>query len=430
PHQAAGDGSYVARVEVVITGIGTLCPLGIGRQAVEQSIRAGRSGIGPITTFDATGLPVRIAGQIKDFDAKQYVQPRKSLKVMARDSQLGVAASFLACEDGGIVPGTVAPERFGIVLGADTIGSTLDTSEPSYRQCMVDGQFHFERWAREGAAASFPLNFLKVLPNMIASHISIAHDARGPNNTIHHGELSSLQAVCEAVSVIQRGVADVMLAGGASSQMNPFDWVRECLTGRLSPSEEPAEQVLKPFDLRRSGQVHAEGATVLVLERREHAARRGATPIATIAGQAMVFNRVSAGHERDAMVRAMAGALAVAGLAAGDIGHVNAHGLSTHRDDPTEAAAIRAVFGPVPTTAPKSFFGNLRAASGTTEMIASLLAIREGRVPVTLNYRSPDPACPVNVVAAEPLEGTCRTALTLNATRAGQATAIVLTDPN
>jgi 3-oxoacyl-[acyl-carrier-protein] synthase II len=421
----------VSRAEVVITGIGTLCPLGIGRQAVEQALRSARSGIGPITSFDATGLPVRIAGEVKNFDPKQFVKPRKNLKVMSRDSQLGVAASVLACQDAGIAPGTVAPERFGIVLGADSIGSTLDTSEPSYRACIVDGVFRFERWAKEGAAASFPLNFLKVLPNMIASHISIAHDARGPNNTIHHGELSALQAISEATSAIQRGIADVMLAGGASSQMNPFDWVRHCLMGQLSPSDEPPELVLKPFDVHRSGQVHSEGATILVLERKEHAESRGAVPVARIAGQATVF---TSNHKhrssRDALIRAMSGALADAGLHADDVGHVNAHGLSTHKDDPIEAAAIQAVFEQVATTAPKSYFGNLRAAAGATEMIASLLAIREGKVPVTLNYERPDPECPLNVVAHTPLEGAPKTALAVNATRSGQATAIVLSDPN
>jgi 3-oxoacyl-[acyl-carrier-protein] synthase II len=421
----------VSRAEVVITGIGTLCPLGIGRQAVEESLRRGRSGIGPITSFDASGLPVRIAGEVKGFDPKQYVKPRKNLKVMARDSQLGVAASVLACQDAAISLGSVDPDRFGVVLGADSIGSTLDASEPSYRECLVDGAFRFERWAKEGVAASFPLNFLKVLPNMIASHISIAHDARGPNNTIHHGELSSLQALSEATSVIQRGVADVMLAGGASSQMNPYDWVRHCLISKLSPSDESPEGVLMPFDARRSGQVHSEGATVLVLERLEHAVSRGATPIARIAGQATVFNsQGNCDSDRHSLIRAMTRALADAGLRADGVGHVNANGLSTPGDDPIEARAIQAVLGNVPTTAPKSYFGNQGAATGATEILASLLAIRDGVIPFTLNYERPDPECDVNVVAGEPLEGTPRTAVVVNTTDAGQATAIVLAVSN
>ena len=428
---AASDDCLVSRAEVVITGVGTLCPLGIGRQDVEECLRTGRSGIGPITSFDVAGLPVRIAGEVNDFDPKRFVKPRKNLKVMARDSQLGVAASVLACQDAAIAIGDVDPERFGVVLGADSIGSTLDASEASYRECLVDGEFRFERWAKEGAAASFPLNFLKVLPNMIASHISIAHDARGPNNTIHHGELSSLQALSEATNVIQRGIADVMLAGGASSQMNPYDWVRHCLISKLSPSDEPPKDVMKPFDLRRSGQVHAEGATVLVLERKEHALSRGVAPIAQITGQATVH---CAGEKGQAgcmsLTRAMASALGDAALSVDDIGHVNAHGLSTPTDDPIEAKAIRAVLANVPTTAPKSYFGNLGAAAGATEILASLLAIRDGVIPVTLNYERPDPECNINVVAREPLNGMPRNAIVINATPVGQATAMVLSASN
>lgn len=421
----------MSRPEVVITGIGTLCPLGIGRTAVEEGLRSGRSGVGPITFFDASGLPVRIAGEVKDFDAKEFVKPRKNLKVMARDSQLGVAASVLACEDAGVSRGDVDPERFGVVLGADSIGSTLEASEASYRECIVDGVFQFDRWAKEGAAASFPLNFLKVLPNMIASHISIAHDARGPNNTIHHGNLSSVLALAEATNVIQRGVADVMLAGGASSQMNPFDWLRHSLIGKLSPSDDPPESVMKPFDSRRSGQVHAEGATVFVLERKEHAVARGADPIAKIAGHATVFNRTGRCEcDHRPIIRAMAGALADAGMAPGSIGHVNAQGLSTPTDDVAEAKAIREVLEDVPTTAAKSYFGNLGAASGATEILVSLAAIRDGMIPFTLNYEHPDPACNIRVVAREPLQGRPGTALKINATGSGQATAIVLSTPN
>jgi 3-oxoacyl-[acyl-carrier-protein] synthase II len=398
---------------------------------VEESLRAGRSGIAPITMFDPTGLPVRIGGEVKGFEPKQFVKPRKNLKIMARDSQLGVAASVLACRDAGIEVGGVAPDRFGVVLGADSIGSTLDASEASYRECIVDGTFRFERWALEGAAASFPLNFLKVLPNMIASHISIASDARGPNNTVHHGELSSLLALCEAAGVIQRGAADVMLAGGASSQMNPFDWVRHCLMGRLSPSDEVPERVMKPFDADRSGQVHSEGATVLVLERREHASRRGAAPIARIAGWNTVFSMNSKRETTGrALIRALAGAVDDAGLTPAAIGHLNANGLSTPTDDPIEAAAIRTVLAAVPVTAPKSYFGNLGAAAGSTEMLASLLALRDGVLPHTLNYQRPDPNCDVNVVRDTALEGGSPNALVVNATRGGQATAVVLSEPS
>lgn len=133
----------MTRPDVVITGVGTLSPLGIGREAFSALLRAGRSGIGPITLFDSSGLPVRIAGEVKDFEPKGYVTPRKSLKLMARDCQLGVAASVLACADARVRPGSVAPDRFGVVLGADSIGSTLAISEEPYRRCLVEGQFRY-----------------------------------------------------------------------------------------------------------------------------------------------------------------------------------------------------------------------------------------------------------------------------------------------
>ena len=391
-----------------------MCPLGIGREATEESLRLGRSAIGPITSFDPAGLPRpdRRRGQgFRSGSIRQAAEEPQGhgARFATRRRRVGSGLPRRRDRARRCDPGTV----WVVVLGADSIGSTLATSEPSYRECLVDGVFRFERWADEGAAAAFPLNFLKVLPNMIASHISIAHDARGPNNTMHHGELSSLHALSEATSVIQRGAADVMLAGGASSQMNPFDWVRHCLISKLSPSQEPPHLVLKPFDLRRSGQVHSEGATVLVLERLEHALSRGAVPIAKITGQATAFaGDVPCRLSRESLIRAMTGALHDAGLRPCDVGHVNANGLSTANDDAVEAGAILAVLGDVPTIAPKSYFGNLGAATGTTEILATLLAIRDGAVPITLNYEHPDPACPVNVVAGEPLrrsapDGSC-----------------------
>ena len=201
-----------------------------------------------------------LVGEVRDFDPKKFVANRKSLKVMSRDAQLGVAAAALACRDAGIVTGKVDPERFGVVFGADGICSPIEESETTYGVCLVDGQFAFERWGIEGMSASFPLGFLRVLPNMVASHVSIAQDARGPNNTIHEGEISSLLAVIEAASVIQRGMADVMLAGGASSQLHPLDFVRRLLLGRVSPRFEDPAAVVRPFDALRDGYVWSEGA--------------------------------------------------------------------------------------------------------------------------------------------------------------------------
>ena len=417
--------------DVVITGVGVVSPIGIGKEQAWDSFCAGRSGIRRLSLRDASASPIRIGGEVRDFDPRAQSVPRKSLKVMARDSQFGVAASILACEDAAIGPGGLDPERFGVILGADRICSSLEHSEPPYRACMVDGHFDFGRWGSEGMAVTFPLSFLRVLPNMIASHISIVHDARGPNNTIHHAEVSSLLAVSEAAQVIQRGMADVMIAGGASSQTNPYDWIRHAGYGRLSPRDDDPAAAMRPFDADRSGEVRGEGAAAFILESRRHAAARGAAMLARVVSWAAAFEpRADQPLAGAAIRRAMRLALDRAGLLPQSVGHVNAHGLSTREDDAVEARAIRDVLGDAPVTAPKSYFGNLGAAAGAVEMVASVLAMSGGPVPATLNYCCPDPACPVRVIAGEPLAGGVATSVLLNWTPLGQAAAVVLAGPD
>ena len=417
--------------EVVVTGVGIVSPIGIGREAFWKSLCQGRSGVGTIERFDPSGLPIRLAAEVRDFDAKRYVAQRKQLKVMCRDAQLGVAAAGLACRDAGLGPGQIDPERFGVVLGADRICTALDDSEPSYRACLVDGRFDFSRWWGKGAAASFPLNFLKVLPNMIASHVSIAEDARGPNNTIHQAEASGLLAVAEAASVIRRGAADVMLAGGASSQLNPFDCVRQCVLGRLSRRQDDPAAAMRPFDADRDGQVFGEGAAVFVLESRRHADARGAQILAACGPRPRPATEEK-GTGSGSLRRAMQLALTQADLPAQRLGHVNAHGLSTPEDDAIEAQAIADVAPNVPVIAPKSYFGNLGAAAGTMEMAVSLLAFGARLVPPTLNYRRPDPRCPIRVIhdGPMPLGDSESSALLINRTAAGQAVAVVLAGPS
>ena len=279
--------------EVVITGMGIISPIGIGREAFWDALLAGRCGIGPVTQTDLSGMPPQLFGEVRNFEAKAFVANRKSLKVMSRDAQLGVAASTLACRDAGIGPGKIDPERFGVVLGADQICSPIQESETTYGACITGGRFDFQLWGTRGMAASFPLGFLRVLPNMVASHVSIAQDARGPNNTIHEGEISSLLAVSEAASVIQRGMADVMLAGGASAQIHPLDFLRRLVMGNLSPRHEDPASVVRPFDALRDGFVGSEGAAVLVLETREHAESRKAKILARVKGWGAAFEAVN-----------------------------------------------------------------------------------------------------------------------------------------
>ncbi len=350
----------------MITGIGAATPIGVGKECVWDHFCAGASGVAPIRLSSCEGLPARIAGEVKDFDPRAYVKRRKALKVMIRDSQLGIAAAALACRDAGAEDGAVDPQRFGVVLGADRICSSLVDSDLIYRPCMVNGRFDFSRWGTQGMASGFPLCFLKVLPNMIACHISINQDARGPNNTIHQCDTSSLQAVIEAARVIQRGMADVMIAGGASSTMNPFDWAARGVGGRLSPRSGPPPEVMRPFDALRDGEVAAEGAAVFLLESSRHAQARKARILARILGGASAAEprlAPAAGPAGTGLQRAMRLAMAEAGLGPEQIGHVNAQGASLALEDRIEARAIHACLPDVPVTAPRSYFGNAGAAA-------------------------------------------------------------------
>jgi len=410
-----------------ITGIGIVSPIGIGKAACWESVEAGRSGVRRISLFDPRGLPVQIAGEISDFDPKPFLYNRKALKVMARDTQLGVAAAKLAWEDAGLRPGMVSPERVGVVLGADRICNPVPESEAAYRNCMVDGRFDFSRWGTWGLQASYPLSFLRVLPNMIASHISIAHDARGPNNTIHQGEVSSLLALEEAVRVLQRGWADVVLAGGASSTMDPYDWVRHCTLGGLSQRQEDPAAACRPFDADRDGQVRGEGAAILVLERVSQAVARGATILGRILSIASAAEGYRPGQlaEGKALRRVIVQTLQEAELSPQALGHVNAHGLSTQEEDRLEAQILQDILPGIPVTAPKSFFGNLGAASGAVELALSVLGLVRGVVPPTLNYQKPDPTCPVRVVHGGPWAST-GPVLAITWNRSGQAAALLV----
>ncbi len=414
-------------LDVVITGLGIVSPIGIGPDAFWASLCAGRSGVGPLAAVDTAGLRVRFGAEIADFDPKQYVKPRKSLKVMSREIQLGFAAADRAVQHAGLTPGAVEPDRYGVSFGADLMPCDPEEIAAAYRRCIVDGKFEFARWGAQALPEIYPLWMLKYLPNMPGCHIAIAQDARGPNNSITLGEVSSLLAVGEACRVIQREDADVIIAGGTGSRVTPTALVRNSGADLSGRGDDPA-RASRPFDAQRDGMVNGEGAAAFVLESRRHAEARGAKILARILGFANTFEPRNNGRlpQGTAIRRAMTGSLAAAELTAADVGHVNAHGISTIAEDRLEAQAIRDVLGDVPVTAPKSFFGNLGAGSGVVEMVASVLGLAAGEVPVTLNYEHPDPACPVNVVHGEPLRTTSPTALVMNHALMGQAVALVL----
>jgi 3-oxoacyl-[acyl-carrier-protein] synthase II len=413
--------------EIVITGVGVVSPIGIGCDAFWQALATGTSGIRPVDLFDASSLRVRFGGQIPDFDPKQFVRPRKSLKVMSREIQLGFAAADLAIADAGIGEGIVEPDRFGVVFGNDMIYADLEDLEQTYRRSSHHGQFDFHLWSEAIQEELHPLWLLKHLPNMTASHVAIAHDARGPNNSIVLGDVSGLLAIAEAASVIRRGWADVMLAGGTGCRLHPTALVARG-DAMLSHRADDFQAACRPFDRDRDGMVNGEGAGVIVLEAREHAVARGATIRGVLTATAA---RCEPRARRDGLTgsslrQAIRAVCEAAGMSPKDVGHVNAHGVGIIEMDRAEASAIAAELGDVPVTAPKSFFGHMGAGGGVVELAASILGLARGLVPPTLNYHEPDPTCPVNVVHGGPLAGRPPTAVKVNVCSTGQAVAVAI----
>jgi 3-oxoacyl-[acyl-carrier-protein] synthase II len=419
----------VAEREVVITGLGIVSPIGVGREAVWNAIIARRSGVRMQPALEAAGWIAPFGGEISNFDPKELIQPRKSIKVMSRDIQLASAAAEIAWQEAGLADATIDPERFGVVGAAGVMYCDLEELRIPFLEWIKAEDFDIHRWSRSAMGELYPLWMLKYLPNMPACHIGIRYDARGPNNTIAEGDVSSLLALSEAADVIRRDHADVMIVGGTGSRISLSDmmWHRGARLARMNGRVDPAE-ICRPFDAERSGMVGGEGSAQIVLESREHAERRGAKILATVAGFA-TRTEAAAVHQHptgDAIRRSILAALASAGLKPSDIGHVNAHGISTREDDPIEARAIHDTLGDVPVTATKSYFGNLGQGSGMVELAVSLMALEQGVVPPTLNYETPDPECPVNVVTE--LTDTDKQAFVkLNHNVTGQAAAVVIT---
>jgi 3-oxoacyl-[acyl-carrier-protein] synthase II len=414
--------------EVVITGIGIVSPIGIGRDAFWAALDEGRSGIAEYPPLaPARDVPYRLAGLYKDFDAKQYVQPRKTIKVMCREIQSAYAAAMIAMQDASLGKDQFDPQRMGVVLGSEMFYGDMEELLDTYRASVHDGVFQANEWNPNAMKNLFPLWMLKYLPNMPACHIGIVNDARGPNNTIVQAGTSSLLAIQEAAMCIERGHADVMITGGSGARITfggaPFrGW------SHLSLWQGPAEEAVKPFDRRRDGGVLGEGAGLMTLELREHAERRGATILARIAGWSSRNEPGTRGHTitGSAIRNSISAALKSAGMQPSDIGHVNANAGGWIDHDRVEAQAIRAELGDVPVTAPKSYFGDLGGSTGAVELFASLLAFEHGRVPRTLNYQEPDPECPVNVIHGASLPVEQKTALVLSQNENGGAAALVL----
>ena len=409
--------------EVVITGVGVVTPCGIGVEAFWKALLDGQSGIDTLEFAADTDLPVKIGGEIRGFNPREFIAARKRLKLMCREMQTGYTAANLAMKDAGLDDSSVEPERLGVVFGGEIYYDPVETAADAYRACMVDGEMKFERWGDASASNLYPLYMLRTLPNICTCHIAIDHDARGPCNTIVSDEVSGLLAVFEGMRLIQRGVADVVIAGASGTRINALRLAKhDCKV--VSHQDAAPQSASRPFDAQRDGAVLGEGAGAVVLESRSHARRRDAAVRARLLASHSCYQRN--GGRVQGIRRSIAETLARAEVRADDIGHVNAHGSSMVDADRIEAQAIRECLGRTPVTAPKSYFGSLGAGSGAVELAVSVMAVSEGLVPATLNYEHPDPSCPVNVIRSEPMEVGRRTAVVLNQTPFGQFASVLI----
>lgn len=416
-----------AEEDVVVTGWNLLCSLGSEPESLWRRLAAGESGIRGIESFPPAELPCRIAGELQGWDPKEHVQPRKSLKVMSRDSQLAVASSLQAFHHSGLKRDSLDPDRMGVIYGADRVRLEFSDSKGPYEHSIENGAISVHKWGGSGMFHLPPLAFLKTLPNMLPAHVSIVLDARGPNNTLHHDAASGLLAVEEGARTLAAGRADMLLVGSAASRISAYDMTRAELMDVLSRRNDAPGAACRPFDLHRDGAVRGEGAGSLVMERRSDAALRGAKVWGVVRGAASAY-RPPAGGEgvRRAIEHAVRVVLKQAGWNAEAVGHVNAHGLSTPEEDRWESAALAAVLPGVPVAAPKGNFGNLCAGSGVAELAVSLMAFAHDAVPPIANFSDPDPAAPVAAVRGTPLAGRPRTCVCVNFTRWGQAVAVAL----
>jgi 3-oxoacyl-[acyl-carrier-protein] synthase II len=420
---------------VVITGIGVVSPNGLGRKAFAEAIAEGRSGVGPIECFDTSGQEVKIAGEVKGFDARPYLgEHKKNEKLLSRAVGFAIGAAAMAIEDSGLESGRLDPERFGVCMGTGiTPMDVTQLAGPIAQGLAADGSFDVGRFTVAQSESIFPLWLLKHLPNMAASHLSILHGAMGPNNTVVTACAAGTQAIGEAFRLVARGDADVMLAGGCDSRLDPLLLVAYRAMNAVSRSRRPASEVSRPFDGERDGFVLGEGAAVLVLESLRHAKRRKAQVHAEVVGYGSSFDAYSITRPepsgRGAAI-AMRSALREARVDPADVDYINAHGTSTRLNDLMETVAVKRVFGErapsIPMSSQKSMVGHLIGASGALEAAATAISLERGVVPPTINQSVPDPECDLDYVPNTAREIPLRTALSNSFGFGGQNASLVL----
>lgn len=380
------------RPRIVITGIGVLSPLGNSARESWENAVAGRSGVGPITQFDASDFPCRIAGEVRGFDAAEYIDFKEARR-MSRASQLAVAAATMAMRDAELGETVSDPERTGVVIGTGMGGvERVDESMLVLRS--------------RGLARVSPFALTSSLPNMPSHHVSLLAQTMGPISTVNAACATGTQAIGEALEFIRRGTAHTVLAGGVEGLIHEaalagFSAMRALTTNY----NDCPERASRPFDKDREGFILSEGAGVVVLERLDRALARGARIIAEVLGHASssdAFHVAAPDPDGEGAVRAMRWAVEDAGVTLDEMDYINAHGSSTPINDRVETLAIKKLFGEkayeIAVSSTKSVMGHAMGGTGAIEAIFCAYALHEGIVPPTINYETPDPECDLDYV--------------------------------
>lgn len=408
------------RPRVVITGMGMLSPLGNTVEESWANLLAGHSGIGPITQFDASEFPTRIAGEVKDFSARDYMDFKEARR-MSRASQLAVAAARMALADAGLPEQMTDPERAGVL-----VGTAVGGIERAFEEMDV--------FRARGLRAVNPFAMTMFLANMPSHHVSLTAGTTGPISTIVAACATGTQTIGEAAEFIRRGAADTMFAGGVEGLIHYAAIAGFGAMRALSTHfNDTPERASRPFDKDRDGFILAEGAGIVILERLDMALARGARIHGEVLGHASssdAFHVAAPDPEARGAIRAMRWALDDAGLTPGDVDYINAHGTSTPVNDATETLAIKQLFGErayeVPISSTKSAMGHAMGGAGTIESIFTTLALSRGLIPPTWNYETPDPECDLDYVPNVPRLAPINVALKNSFGLGGQNACLVL----
>jgi 3-oxoacyl-[acyl-carrier-protein] synthase II len=376
---------------VAVTGLGAVTPIGVGIEDFWKSLIAGQNGIKRISRFDPSDFRSQMAAEVKNFNPEEWIDG-KSAERMDRFVHFGIASSDMALDDAGLKAFAFDGDRAGVIIGSG-IGGAHTIEEGS-------SKLH-----RRGPKSLGPFFVSKVLINMAACMVSITYGLRGPISAPSVACSTGANAIGDAFRILQRGDADIMLAGGSDASVSPLSFGGFCATRSMSSRNDCVEKASRPFDKNRDGFVMGEGAGIVVLERLEHALSRNAHVYAELVGYgntADAFHLTAPEPGGDGMIRVMKKALRDANIDPQEVGYINAHGTSTVMNDRIESAAIIKVFGDhakrLKISSIKSMIGHLLAAAGAVECVATVMSIHTGKLPPTINYEEPDPECPLDYV--------------------------------